>query len=109
MHVIVFISQEGGCGKSTLAACLAVAAQEAGESVFILDMDPKKSLARWGVKRKDRNPHVRVVSPAKLPAALNILTKRNASLGIVDTPALELRARHKSRRPLHRSGKTSHI
>jgi chromosome partitioning protein len=55
-------------------------------------MDPKKSLARWGVKRENRNPQVRVVSPAKLPAALNILTKRNVSLVIVDTPALESRA-----------------
>jgi chromosome partitioning protein len=89
MRTIVFISQKGGCGKSTLAACLAVAAQEAGERVFILDMDPKKSLARWGVKRKDCNPPVRAVSSANLPAAISTLSKRDVSLVVVDTPALE--------------------
>ncbi|MGA9485554.1 MAG: ParA family protein, partial [Methylocella sp.] len=29
MRTIVFATRKGGCGKSTLAACLAVAAQEA--------------------------------------------------------------------------------
>ncbi len=37
-RTIAFVSQKGGCGESTLAACLAVAAQEAGERVFVLDM-----------------------------------------------------------------------
>jgi len=58
------------CGKSTLAACLAVAAQEAGERVSVFDMDPKKSLVRWAAKRKDGDLPVCAVSSAKLPAAL---------------------------------------
>lgn len=90
MRIIVFVTQKGGCGKSTLAACLAVAAQEAGERVFILDMDPKQSLVRWGVRRKIRNLPVRSVSAGKLPAMLNGLTKRKISLAVLDTPALEL-------------------
>jgi chromosome partitioning protein len=53
MRTVVFATHEGGCGKSTLAACLAVAAQEAGEHVFVLDLDPKKSIVRWGSKRHD--------------------------------------------------------
>ena len=47
MRTIVFATQKGGSGKSILAACLAVAAQAAGERVFVFDLDPKKSLVRW--------------------------------------------------------------
>lgn len=89
MRIIVFTTQKGGCGKSTLAACLAVAAQAAGERVFVLDMDPKKSLVRWAAKRKERNLPVRSVSSAMLPASLNVLARRNVSLAVLDTPALE--------------------
>ena len=48
MRVVALVNQKGGSGKSTLAACLAVAAQEAGERVFLIDMDPQKSLLKWG-------------------------------------------------------------
>src|SRR6202023_2533924 len=89
MHTIAFVSQKGGCGKSTLAACLAVAAQEAGERVLVLDMDPKKSVVRWGSKRNDPDLPVEAVSAARLPAALTALSNRNISLAIVDTPVLE--------------------
>jgi chromosome partitioning protein len=89
MRIIAFVSQKGGCGKSTLAACLAVAAQEAGERVFVFDMDPKKSVVRWGSKRNDPHLPVEAVSAARLPAALTALSKRNMSLVLVDTPVLE--------------------
>lgn len=91
MRTIAFVSQKGGCGKSTLAACLAVAAKETGERVFVLDMDPKKSVVRWGSKRNDPLLPVAVVSAARLPAALIYLSERNMSLVIVDTPHLESR------------------
>lgn len=89
MDTIVFASHKGGCGKSILAASLAVAAQAAGERVFLLDMDPKKSLVRWSAKRKDRTLPVRTVSSAKLPSALSALGKRQVSLVILDTPFFE--------------------
>ncbi|MCL2452298.1 MAG: ParA family protein [Alphaproteobacteria bacterium] len=90
MRIISFLSQKGGCGKSTLAASLGVAAKEAGEKVTLLDLDPKRSLYRWGVKRTDRGRPVRTVSPANLPAVLNSLRMaRKVTLVIVDTPALE--------------------
>jgi chromosome partitioning protein len=89
MHTIAFVAQKGGCGKSTLAACLAVAAMEAGERVFVIDLDPKKSLVRWGSKRNDPRLPVEAVPAARLQAALIELSKRNKSLVIVDTPPLE--------------------
>jgi chromosome partitioning protein len=89
MRTIAFVSQKGGCGKSTLAACLAVAAQEAGERVLVLDMDPKKSVVRWGSRRNDPNLPVEAVPAVRLPAALTAFSKLNISLVIVDTPVLE--------------------
>ena len=89
MRTIVFATQKGGCGKSTLAACLAVAAKEAGERVFVLDMDPKKSVVRWGSKRDDPYLPVEAVSRARLPAALIALSERKISLVIIDTPVFE--------------------
>jgi chromosome partitioning protein len=89
MHIIVFATHKGGCGKSILAACVAVAAKEAGERVFILDMDPKGSLMRWGARRNDPGLPVRAVPSVKLRPTLKALARRKASLVIIDTPALE--------------------
>ena len=41
MRTIAFVTQKGGSGKSTLASSLAVTAMEAGERVFIIDLDPQ--------------------------------------------------------------------
>jgi len=89
MRTIALVTQKGGSGKSTLAACLAVAAQEAGERVFLFDMDPQKSLLKWGARRNDKNLPVEAISAAKLPAALAALSKSSVSLVIIDTPATE--------------------
>ena len=45
---------EGGAGKTTLAANLAVALAP-GKRVALLDADPQKSLARWQSIRAERN------------------------------------------------------
>lgn len=89
MHTVVFATQKGGCGKSILAACLAVAAQEAGERVFLLDMDPKGSLLRWCARRNDSRLLVRAIPSSRLRSALRALEKRKMSLVIIDAPALE--------------------
>ncbi|HLH11136.1 MAG TPA: ParA family protein [Methylovirgula sp.] len=89
MQVVALVNQKGGSGKSTLVACLAVAAREAGERVFIIDMDPQKSLVKWGHQRNDRNMPVEAVSPAKLESALAALTRARVTLVIVDTPATD--------------------
>jgi chromosome partitioning protein len=87
MRTIALINQKGGSGKSTLAACLAVAAREAGERVFIIDMDPQKSLVKWGNRREDKDLPVEAVSPAKLASAMATLAKGQVTLTIIDTPA----------------------
>jgi chromosome partitioning protein len=83
------VTQKGGSGKSTLAACLAVAAREAGERVFLVDMDPQKSLTKWCRHRADPDLAVEAVVPAKLGDALGMLEKGKVTLVIIDTPAGE--------------------
>jgi chromosome partitioning protein len=89
MRTISLVTQKGGSGKSTLAACLAVAAQEAGERVFLFDMDPQKSLLKWGSRRADKELPVEAITAAKLPAALAALATGKVTLAIIDTPATE--------------------
>ncbi len=89
MRVVALVNQKGGSGKSTLAACLAVAAQEAGERVFLLDMDPQKSLLKWGHRRQDAELPVETVTAGKLDTALAALARGRVTLVIVDTPATD--------------------
>ncbi|HEY1736976.1 MAG TPA: ParA family protein [Methylovirgula sp.] len=89
MRTIAFINQKGGTGKSTLAACLAVAAKEAGERVFLIDMDPQKSLLKWGHRRKDKDLPVEAISESKLETVLTALGRGRVSLVLIDTPATE--------------------
>jgi len=58
MKTIAFVTQKGGAGKTTLAASIAVAAQESGENVAILDLDPQRSLEDWGDNRESDKPAV---------------------------------------------------
>jgi chromosome partitioning protein len=89
MRTIVFATHKGGCGKTTLATCLAVAAQETGESVVIFDLDPKSCAIRWGSKRMDCNLPVRTLAFARLSSALTAAAKRKVTLVVIDTPVLE--------------------
>lgn len=89
LRTIAFINQKGGTGKSTMAACLAVAAKDAGERVFVIDMDPQKSLIKWGHRREEKDVPVEAVTAAKLPAVLTTLARSRVDLVIIDTPATD--------------------
>lgn len=89
MRTIAFVTQKGGSGKSTLASSLAIAAHEAGERVFILDMDPQQSLVKWAKTRNEADVPVEAVTPAKLNAVVNSLAKSGVTLCIIDTAGTE--------------------
>ena len=89
MRTVAMVTQKGGSGKSTLASNLAVSAQESGERVFLIDMDPQKSLTKWARRRNDKAMPVETVSAAKLPDALAALAKGAVTLVIIDTPATD--------------------
>jgi chromosome partitioning protein len=48
MFTVSFIGSKGGCGKTTSALGLAVAATRAGQDVALIDLDPQASAANWG-------------------------------------------------------------
>ena len=66
MHVLTLASQKGGSGKTSLAASLAVAAAEAGETVAAVDTDPQGSLAAWGRRRQAEGITVEAAEPARV-------------------------------------------
>jgi chromosome partitioning protein len=86
MRTISLVTQKGGSGKSTLASCIAVAAQEAGERVFIIDMDPLKTLVNWSKLRGETDIPVEVVPAAKLSQVITALEKKGVTLCVIDTP-----------------------
>ena len=92
MRTIVFLTQKGGTGKTTLAASLAVAAAQSGERVIALDLDPQASLVHWGERRAAAHaPNRIMVEPLererlqRLRAILDGLASAGFTLAIFDT------------------------
>ena len=88
MQTIAVISQKGGAGKTTMSLHLAVAAQAAGFSTVLLDMDPQGTAEAWSEWRKEAPP---VVIPAKTASLVRTLEKvegYGADLVVIDTPPL---------------------
>jgi chromosome partitioning protein len=84
MKVVSFVAQKGGAGKSTLAVSLAVAAQERGLKVTILDLDQQRTARRWFERREAAAPEVAALDSTQLPAALAAL-KQRCDLVVIDT------------------------
>jgi chromosome partitioning protein len=89
MKTIAIVSQKGGAGKTTVALHIAVAADQAGLSVAMIDMDPQATAETWSVWRKN-DEHPAVVA-AKAPTLTRTLAKAaqlGADLVVIDTPPL---------------------
>jgi chromosome partitioning protein len=87
MRAIVFASQKGGTGKSTLAVGLAVVAMEDGERVSILETDPQGTISYWSSRRSNPEPAVeRITNRFGLERALRDLKQKGYTLVIIDTP-----------------------
>ncbi|WP_237480183.1 ParA family protein [Lichenibacterium dinghuense] len=87
MRIVALVTQKGGSGKSTLAASIAVEMQARGETVFLVDMDPQRSLATWARGRSDRRLAGAAVGPERLDDVLATLRARAVTLSVIDTPA----------------------
>jgi chromosome partitioning protein len=88
MRVLVLTTQKGGAGKTTLAACIAVAAAQDGERVHAIDLDPQVSLYAWGQRRERSGLTVVKADPADLKRELARARQAGATLAVVDTPGL---------------------
>jgi chromosome partitioning protein len=89
MKVLALATQKGGTGKSSLAVSLAVAAQERGLKVYVVDLDPQATARRWYERRQAEGPEVSAIDPARLAAGLSALARKRFDLAIIDTPGVD--------------------
>ncbi|MBG1233974.1 ParA family protein [Aestuariivirga litoralis] len=88
MRTITFVTQKGGTGKSTLTANIAIAAEDAGLMVYVLDLDPQGSLKAWKKRRAkwaDEGVDVDTVEPGRIKTALTALQQAGIDLVVIDT------------------------
>jgi chromosome partitioning protein len=95
VRTIAFVSQKGGVGKSTLATGLAVAAQQAGEKVLTLDLDPQATVVAWANLRQHSEPAVADLS-GKSNVLADVLAQaaQSYSVCILDTAGADSPATH---------------
>jgi len=86
VETIVFVSQKGGTGKSTLACCCAVAAEEAGHQVLLLDLDEQATAEAWYQNREEETPRLVKVTASELDNALATAQAQRFDIVIIDTP-----------------------
>ena len=85
MKTLAVLSRKGGTGKTTLAIHLAVAAERAGHTVILIDLDPQASAAKWNDHREDDAPFVVTAPASRLPEVLDRAKDGGATLAILDT------------------------
>ncbi len=91
MEVVTLYSTKGGCGKTTLAAHLAVEAERQGAGpVAVIDADPQASLARWWNSREVETPAFIQTTLADMPTHLTALRQAGVKLVLIDTPGADV-------------------
>ncbi len=89
MKAITFVTQKGGSGKSTLCISLAVAAQEAGRSVCILEMDRQATVTDWAEHRRADTPEVAQIDATQLDDIMFRLRSSDFDYVFIDTPGVD--------------------
>jgi len=85
--VLVFASQKGGSGKTTLSGHMAIAAMRAGVGrVAVVDTDPQGSLLAWAKARGDANLVALKTTSEYLGEDLLRLKEDGIRMVFVDTP-----------------------
>lgn len=86
MQTLVWNSQKGGSGKTSLCAHVAVEAENSGDSpVYLIDTDPQGTLSTWHEGRQAETPHRVEVPLDGIRAALETLAGRQAAYCMIDT------------------------
>jgi chromosome partitioning protein len=86
MKTVVWNSQKGGSGKTSLCAHVAVEAERAGNGpVYLIDTDPQGTLSTWHEGREAETPYRVEVPLQSLSGALQSLADRGAAWCMIDT------------------------
>ncbi|MCE2403267.1 AAA family ATPase [Candidatus Poribacteria bacterium] len=85
MKTIAILSGKGGAGKTTLAVHLGVAAEAAGHTTAIIDLDPQASALTWKDNRKHDTPAVVSAQASRLPQLLKTAADSGADIVFIDT------------------------
>ena len=72
MNTIAILSRKGGTGKTTLAINISVAAEQAGHTTALIDLDPQASAARWRDNREEETPAVVSAHASRLSETLHL-------------------------------------
>lgn len=87
MKTICVAARKGGCGKTTLARNLAVAAAQEGLRVLVIDLDPQQTLRAWWQDRESDAPMMLSVDPPPLALGTTLQAAReHFDLVVIDTP-----------------------
>ena len=85
MKTVAILSRKGGTGKTTIATNLAIAAEKAGHTTALIDLDPQSSAAKWADNRAKDTPAVISTHSERLPNILKLAADNGATLAILDT------------------------
>jgi chromosome partitioning protein len=87
MRTIALVTQKGGCGKSTLALSLAVAAHGPRCKTLILDTDPQHTVFDWWHDRETSTPDcVEIQDSQQISQAITAADRQGFDLVFIDTP-----------------------
>ena len=85
MKTIAVLSRKGGTGKTTIAIHMCVAAEQAGHTTALIDLDPQASAVRWSDNRDAETPAVVSAHSSRLPETLHLAKESGATLAVIDT------------------------
>ena len=85
MKTLAILSRKGGSGKSTFAVHLAVAAEKAGHTAALIDLDPQASAVKWSRRREGDSPVVISAHSTLLAQVLETAEAGGVSFCILDT------------------------
>jgi len=87
MKTFAILSRKGGTGKTTIAVHLAVAAERAGHTTVLIDLDPQASAVNWSDRRQAGTPVVISAHAARLPDLLKTAADTGVDVAMIDTAA----------------------
>jgi chromosome partitioning protein len=83
--VLAVSSTKGGCGKSTLAIHLSVAAAGT-HRVLLVDADPQGTVSAWGASRSSDIPTVVRANPSNIGEVIDAACVEGFNLVVIDCP-----------------------